>query len=215
LEAAPFCECGFPLFLNDRSDETATGRGSPRVPGEDGPVAPAGDLRPPPPADRDRTAELPAGPLTACPSGHPNDPSRTLCATCGQRLRPAMEPWPAAPVDEATAPAERRWLLLAAVALAVLVLGASLLWNRYSTDAGPPSSARLVEAPEAQGVATGCRAGAQARMGAPNCALKAAAISARGSALVGIMSTAVSDVWMWPRQLRCLTCTPAALIASA
>jgi hypothetical protein len=70
-----------------------------------------------------------------CPAGHGNEATRTLCATCGQRIH-HQEPQPLDPVEQPAVQPDHSRLLLWVVALAVLLLGLSLLWHLRARDDG-------------------------------------------------------------------------------
>jgi hypothetical protein len=71
-----------------------------------------------------------------CPAGHGNEATRTLCATCGQRIHHRQASQPPAPVEQPAVQPDHSRLLLRVVALAVLLLGLSLLWHLRARDDG-------------------------------------------------------------------------------
>jgi len=82
-----FCSCNYPLFMDKALDRSTGGEPLARRPGE--------RFQPDPPGQTtQRGLDFPVveiqearGPTVLCPLGHPNEPSRTLCCQCGERLQ--------------------------------------------------------------------------------------------------------------------------------
>ncbi len=124
--AEGFCQCGYPLYVDDVASGDLTASHNPgRLPGESGPAPIPQPERttamPQPPVNHD------PGPMVMCPAGHPNEPARTLCSVCGLQLGQAGAPQ-REPVPEPIRPRREisGGVIAALVAAAVIVAGGAV-----------------------------------------------------------------------------------------